>query len=152
MTAAAGCPRRPCVCSIFGPTLTGVVLPLICRFSAWGVTYALHDGPLVKNNPIVFSFERCPVVLLIEIRVVIRVLLHELPLLVAFPLGHLKVKLVFVLEPRLLLELVDHVLLPVVVLRAGLVVLPLLERAEVRPRLRLRPLPVLSLGNAVLEC
>lgn len=152
MTAAAGCPRRLYACSIFGPTTTGVALPSICRFSTWGMTYALHDGPLMKNNAIIFSFERCPVLFLIEIRVVIGVLLHELPLLVAFSLGHLKVKLIFVFEGGLLPELVDHVLLLVVVLRAGLVVLPLLEHAEMRPRLWLRPLPVFSLGNAVLEC
>jgi hypothetical protein len=113
----------------------------------------LDDGPLMQDCGIIFCFQRCPVILLIEVGVIVAFILpDELALLVAFSLGHLEVELILILEMRLLLELVDHVLLLMVVLGALLVVLLLLEDAQVGTRLRLRSFAVLALGQSVLEC
>ena len=64
---------------------------------------------------------------------------------------HVEVELVRVLERRLLLHLLERVLLPVEVDRPQLVVLVLLEHAQLRARFGLRALAVRPRLHEVLE-
>lgn len=103
----------------------------------------------MQHDAVILGLQRCAVLLLVPIRVA--VLLNELALFVALALGHLEVELILVLELGLQPQPVQHVPLLVVVLGPQLIVLLLLEQAQVLPCFQLRALPVLAPREAVLE-
>lgn len=64
----------------------------------------------------------------------------------------MEIELILILEVCLLFKLVDHIHFLMVVLGTLLVVLFLLQNAQMGAGLWLRPFSVFALGQSVLEC